>query len=162
VNNIIDEMDNAFLIKEDTSNLMNSVAQLGFPIHKGTKRKELNRQSETNENESGNHEIKAISTKLSFPKRDLLKNSGKDVIEEIFSKKDKVNKPKKGKKRHESQNNSANAESVEVGVDSSINNVLNILEQGLKKKKRKNKHGTDDPATSSAKKQKQGKQMVYM
>lgn len=162
MNNIIDEMDNTFLIKEDTSNLMNSVAQLGFPIHKGTKRKELNRQSETNENETGNHEIKAIGTKLSFPKRDLLKKSGKDVIEEIFSKKDEVNKPKKGKNRHESQNNSANAKSVQVGVDSSISNVLNILEQGLKKKKRKNKHGTDDPATSSAKKQKQGKQMVYM
>lgn len=152
LNNVAGEMDNTFLNKEDTSNLKHSMAQLGFSIHKGAKRKELNKESEMNENEPGNHEVKAIGTKL----------AGEDDIEEIFCKKDKVNKPKKIKKTHESKNNSGNVESVQTGIDSSINNVLNILEQGLKKKKRKKKHSTDDPSTSSAKKQKQGKQMVYM
>jgi len=162
LNNVADEMDNTFLNKEDTSNLEHSMAQLGFSIHKGAKRKELNKESEMNENEPGHHEVKANGTKLSLPKWDLLKKPGEDDIEEIFCKKDKVNKPKKIKKTHESKNNSGNVESVQIGIDSSINNVLNILEQGLKKKKRKKKHSTDDPSTSSAKKQKQGKQMVYM
>lgn len=162
LNNVAGEMDNTFLNKEDTSNLKHSMAQLGFSIHKGAKRKELNKESEMNENEPGNHEVKAIGTKLALPKWDLLKKPGEDDIEEIFCKKDKVNKPKKIKKTHESKNNSGNVESVQTGIDSSINNVLNILEQGLKKKKRKKKHSTDDPSTSSAKKQKQGKQMVYM
>lgn len=162
LNNIVEEMDKTFLNKEDTSNLKHPMAQLGFSIHKGAKRKESNRQSEMNENESDKHEVKAIGTEVSLPKGNLLKKSGKDDIEEIFCKKDEVNRPKKGKKTHGSQNNSANVESVQMGFDSSTNNILNILEQGLKKKKRKKKHSTDDPLNSSAKKQKQGKQMVYM
>eukprot|EP01018_Ginkgo_biloba_P005288 Gb_27619 [translate_table: standard] len=152
-----DEMDNSVLNKEDLSKLEHSMAELGFAIHKRAKR-DVNHKAEMNVHQSENHKVNTASAEVSLSKGKMKKKSGADDIEEIFCKKGKAKKSNKRRKMIESRYELADVESVQVTIDSSMNNVLNTLEQGSKKKKR----SAIDHRTSSAKKQKQQKQIVYI
>eukprot|EP01018_Ginkgo_biloba_P017482 Gb_11167 [translate_table: standard] len=151
-----DEMDNSVLNKEDLSKIEHSMAELGFAIHKRAKR-DVNHKAEMNVDESENHKVNTAN-EVSLSKGKMKKKSGEDDIEEIFCKKGKAKKSNKRRKMTESRDELADVESVQVTIDSSMNNVLSTLEQGSKKKKRP----AIDHRTPSAKKEKQQKQIVYM
>ncbi|XP_057864011.2 pumilio homolog 23 isoform X2 [Cryptomeria japonica] len=157
--NIQSELEKKFLNKQGASKLENSMVVLGFDMHKQSKTNYANGKSRSNENESDNHRVKIGKTVPAVLEGDSLEKSGKDDIDEIFSKNSKTNKSITGRKVNEVNTNFASIVPDQACIDPSLSNVLNILERGSKKKKRGR---SNDPSTSTIKKQKQGKQMVYI
>ncbi|KAH9329156.1 hypothetical protein KI387_001264 [Taxus chinensis] len=158
LDNARSEMDSTYLNEQGASKLEHSMAKLGFDMHKRAKMNDANGKSGY-EKKLDNPSVKMGSTKMPSLEGDLMENTGKDDIEEIFCKKVKTNKSNKGRKVNEVQTNLVNIAPYQASIDPSLNNVFNILEKGSKKKRRAH---IISPSTSSAKKQKQGKQMVYM